>query len=122
MLQNLLENAAKFAPVNSSILVSLDRNADTVRLEVADSGAGVATSLEPRLFQRFSSGKAGGGTGLGLYLARRILETHGGRIGYHPRVGGGSVFWLELPAAPEATATQSAARMLEPAVPSGGNR
>ena len=100
VVQNLLENAAKFAPANSSITVSLERQADWVRLEVADSGAGVAIQLEPRLFQRFSSGKAGGGTGLGLYLARRILETHGGRIGYHPRVGGGSVFWLELPAAP----------------------
>jgi signal transduction histidine kinase len=99
VLQNLLDNAAKFAPANSSIQVSLERKDATVRLEVADSGAGVATSLEPRLFQRFSSGKAGGGTGLGLYLARRILETHGGTIGYHPRVGGGSVFWLELPAA-----------------------
>ena len=115
VLQNLLENAAKFAPTDSSILISLERQADTVRLEVADSGAGVATSLEPRLFQRFSSGKAGGGTGLGLYLARRILETHGGRIGYHPRVGGGSVFWLELPAV-------LTPRVLEPALGSGGRK
>lgn len=112
VVQNLLENAAKFAPADSSVSVTLERHADTMRLEVADSGAGVATSLEPRLFQRFSSGKAGGGTGLGLYLARRILETHGGRIGYHPRVAGGSVFWLELPAA-------LPPRVLEPALNAG---
>lgn len=115
VLQNLLENAAKFAPADSSILVTTQRKDDTLRLEVADSGAGVATSLEPRLFQRFSSGRAGGGTGLGLYLARRILETHGGRIGYHPRVDGGSVFWLELPVAHIAPS----ARGLEPAMTSG---
>ena len=115
VIQNLLENAAKFAPANSSITVSLERKDDVVRLEVADSGAGVATSLEPRLFQRFSSGKAGGGTGLGLHLARRILETNGGRIGYHPRVGGGSVFWLELPAAiqPVSTGAMPAPALVE---------
>ncbi len=115
VIQNLLENAAKFAPADSSIEISLERKDDTVRLEIADSGAGVALQLEPRLFQRFSSGKAGGGTGLGLYLARRILETHGGRIGYHPRVGGGSVFWIELPAAPPL-------RVLEPAMSAGGRK
>lgn len=117
VLQNLLENAAKFAPKDTSIVVNIERKDDLVRLEVADSGAGVTTNLEPRLFQRFSSDKAGGGTGLGLYLARRILETHSGRIGYHPRVGGGSVFWLELPAASLAFS----ARELEPAL-SGGER
>ncbi len=99
VIQNLLENAVKFSPPQSPIEINLDRRDNLVRLEVSDRGAGVPLDLEPRLFQRFSSGRAGGGTGLGLYLARRIIEAHGGRIGYHPRVGGGSVFWLELPAA-----------------------
>jgi signal transduction histidine kinase len=105
VLQNLLENAAKHNLRDAPIEVSLERVDNTVRLTVADRGSGVPLDLEPRLFQRFSSAKAGGGTGLGLYLARRIVDAHGGRIGYHPRIGGGSVFWVELPAsvpAPEA--------------------
>ncbi len=99
VIQNLLENAAKFSPAGETIEISIERTSGQVRLEIADRGAGVPVELEPRLFQRFSSGRAGGGTGLGLYLSKRIIEAHGGQIGYHPRVGGGSVFWIELPEA-----------------------
>jgi signal transduction histidine kinase len=99
IIQNLLENAAKYSPPDSQIEIILEPHENTVRLEIADRGQGVPVELEPRLFGRFSSGKVGGGTGLGLYLSKRISESHGGRIGYHPRVGGGSVFWLELPKA-----------------------
>lgn len=102
VIQNLLENAVRWSPPQSSLEVSLQRvddasKPDTVRLEVADRGPGVNIELEPRLFTRFAGGRAGGGSGLGLYLSRRIIEAHGGRIGYHPREGGGSVFWFELP-------------------------
>jgi signal transduction histidine kinase len=100
VVQNLLDNAVRHSPPDAEIEVHLAREAQTVRLEVWDRGPGVPSDLEPRLFQRFSTGKAGGGTGLGLYLARRVAQAHGGRVGYHRRVGdSGSVFWLELPAA-----------------------
>ena len=103
VIQNLLENAVRWSPPQSGIEVNLERTDGSskpglVRLEVADRGPGVNLELEPRLFTRFAGGRAGGGSGLGLYLSRRIIEAHGGRIGYHPREGGGSVFWFELPA------------------------
>ena len=97
VIQNLLENAVRHSPVNSSLEIQLQDKAGQVRLEIADAGPGVAVDLEPRLFTRFAGGRAGGGSGLGLYLSKRIIESHGGRIGHHPRVGGGSVFWFELP-------------------------
>ena len=97
VIQNLLENAVRHSPVNSSLEIQLQDKAGQVRLEIADAGPGVAVDLEPRLFTRLAGGRAGGGSGLGLYLSKRIIESHGGRIGHHPRVGGGSVFWFELP-------------------------
>ncbi len=97
VIQNLLENAVRHSPPQSSLEISLEHTADTIRFEVMDRGPGVSRDLEPRLFTRFTGGRAGGGSGLGLYLSKRIIEAHGGRIGHHPRSGGGSVFWFELP-------------------------
>ena len=101
VLQNLLHNAAKFAPPKSKVEISLglDQTSDPemVRLEVLDRGSGVSSVVEPRLFQRFSTGKAGGGTGLGLYLSRQIVTAHGGKVAYTPRDGGGSHFTVFLP-------------------------
>lgn len=107
VFQNLLDNAAKFSPPDTIIEVSLRPEADSaseqgVRFEVLDSGSGVPVGARGRLFQRFSSGRAGGGTGLGLYLAQQIVSAHGGSIGYRPRAGGGSCFSLWLPIAHEA--------------------
>lgn len=110
VFQNLLDNAAKFSPLGAVISVALRAEADSaseqgVRFEVLDCGPGISESQESRLFQRFSSGKAGGGTGLGLYLAQQIVTAHGGHIGYRPREGGGSCFSLWLPIAKEAITT-----------------
>jgi signal transduction histidine kinase len=100
VLQNLLDNAIKFCPPTQTVQVRLYRQQSNVRLEVRDPGPGVTHELETRLFTRFSSPRAGGGSGLGLYLARRIVEAHGGRIGYareNTAREAQTVFWIELP-------------------------
>lgn len=110
VFQNLLDNAVKFSPANAVISVGLRAESDSaseqgVRFEVLDCGPGISKGQESRLFQRFSSGKPGGGTGLGLYLAQQIVNAHGGRVDYQPREGGGSCFSLWLPIAKEAITT-----------------
>ncbi len=95
VFQNILDNAIKFSPVKSSIEVNLYESNQTARIEVQDSGLGLTPELEQRLFSRFSSARAGGGTGLGLYLAKRIVEAHHGTIGYTRAAK--TVFWIELP-------------------------
>ncbi len=97
MLQNLLDNAAKFAPTGSEVEVRLEQAGGLAQLEVADRGPGIPLEARERLFTRFSSHRAGGGKGLGLYLARQIAESHGGSIRYLERPGGGSLFRVELP-------------------------
>lgn len=97
LLQNLLDNAVKFAPAGSMVEVRLTKTQERAVLEVADRGPGVPEDARERLFTRFSSNRAGGGKGLGLYLARQIAEAHGGTVRYLPRSGGGSLFRVELP-------------------------
>ena len=74
-----------------------------VRFAVRDQGPGVSPDFVPRLFQKFSQEAAAargstGRFGLGLATARMLVERMGGRIGYEPAPGGGSVFWFRLPA------------------------
>ena len=68
-------------------------------VSVIDDGYGVAADRRAALFQRFGGVRSGGGTGLGLYIVRRIAEKYGGRAGYEPREPRGSRFFIELPLA-----------------------
>lgn len=104
LLQNLLDNAAKFAPAGSAVEVRLTKAQGKAVLEVADRGPGIPEDARERLFARFSGHRAGGGKGLGLYLARQIAEAHGGTVRYLPRSGGGSLFRVELPVTPQIAA------------------
>jgi signal transduction histidine kinase len=75
---------------------------DSVEVAVVDTGVGIFSGDIPTLFRRFrqldgSSTRATGGTGLGLYVARRIVEAHGGRIWCESRLGHGSRFVVTLP-------------------------
>ncbi|WP_081909002.1 ATP-binding protein [Deinococcus sp. YIM 77859] len=95
-VQNLLDNAIKFSPPGGTVTVELGLDLDDARLRVTDEGPGVPPSREATLFQRFRGGGAGGGSGLGLYLVRRIAEAHGGSVHYQRTARAKTVFSLLL--------------------------
>ena len=103
VLSNLLSNALKFSPAGSQVLLSAQELGGQIRILVVDQGPGVPAEFVDRLFEKFSQADASdrrqkGGTGLGLAISKELIERMGGCIGFYPRPGGGSVFWVELPA------------------------
>jgi two-component system, sensor histidine kinase and response regulator len=103
VLRNLLSNAAKYSPDGTPIEVRTAPGATPgrVRIEVADRGPGIHPDDTARIFEKFGQGRDMGGrkvagTGLGLYLSRRILQAHGSELTLDSEPGGGSVFGFEL--------------------------
>ncbi len=104
ILLNLVGNAVKFTEQGDVELVVRcrpDARGAALRVEVRDTGIGVADDQKPRLFQTFQQADGSitrkyGGTGLGLSISRQLVELMGGRIGVEDRPGGGSIFWFEL--------------------------
>ncbi|MEX0912659.1 MAG: ATP-binding protein, partial [Gemmatimonadota bacterium] len=96
---NLLTNAIKFSPVGAEIVMGAEPAGEEVCFYVLDNGPGIAEEHLPRLFDRFWTTRAGNphGAGLGLAIAKGIVETHGGRIGVESG-GGGTRFWFTVPA------------------------
>jgi signal transduction histidine kinase len=101
VLVNLIRNALQATPSGATVRVSA-RALDGSRVELAveDDGPGVAPELRERLFQPFVSGKGDQGLGMGLYMARLIVERHGGRIGVTTGPRGGARFEVVLPVEP----------------------
>ncbi len=100
---NLLDNAVTHTPEGGRVTVSAHALADAVEVQVADTGPGIAPDDLPRVFDRFyradpSRSRSTGGTGLGLTIARRLVEAHGGSIEADSVVGRGSRFIIRLPA------------------------
>lgn len=94
---NLLDNAVRASPEN--IWVSVDDGRSGITVSIADDGSGIPPDVAELIFQPFYTTRpVGEGTGLGLYLCRRIIEDCGGTLSYRPRSGGGSEFVAELPA------------------------
>ena len=104
LLDNLVSNAIKFTPAGGSVVVRLSQRERFVCLEVSDTGIGIPEEERERLFQRFFRSQTAlerqiQGTGLGLYISKAIVESHGGRIGVRGGETGGTTFYVELPAA-----------------------
>jgi signal transduction histidine kinase len=96
---NLLANAAKFG-AHKPITIRVETAGDRVRLSVIDRGMGIDPTQQERIFERFERGVASrhyGGLGLGLYICRRIVDSHGGTIAVRSALGHGATFTVELP-------------------------
>jgi len=100
---NLVDNALKFTPVNGQVTLSAETVGGEMEFSVTDTGVGVASEALPRLFDRFyqaDASRAGGGkhgAGLGLSIAREIVQAHGGRISVRSQAGHGTTFVIRLP-------------------------
>ncbi|MBV8470068.1 MAG: DUF4118 domain-containing protein [Burkholderiaceae bacterium] len=100
VLCNLLENAVKYTPPGSRILIAAERHDDELRLSVSDNGPGLPAGREEALFAKFTRGERESstpGVGLGLAICRAIVEAHGGRIWAERSLEGGAAFVLSLP-------------------------
>jgi signal transduction histidine kinase len=103
VLFNLVDNAVRFTPPGGEVTIAAHRVNGHVEIVVADTGTGIPEEALPRLFERFyrvdtARSREDGGTGIGLAIARSIVEAHGGHIRAESQVGRGSVFTFDLPA------------------------
>jgi len=102
ILMNLLTNAMKYSPPESSVRIEGRCSAEEVQIAVIDQGVGIAAEDQPRIFERFRRPKGvrrPDSVGLGLYIARMLVEAHGGRIWVESSPGVGSTFYFTLPLA-----------------------
>ena len=111
VLDNLLSNALRYTPDGGRITVGLARENESIRVTMTDTGPGIPVEVLPNVFERFYRADQsrerlsdGGGSGLGLAVARSIIEAHGGRIDVKSLPGEGATFWFSLPVdVPEGT-------------------
>jgi two-component system phosphate regulon sensor histidine kinase PhoR len=104
VLVNLVENAVKYSPDGGTVTVALGAANGRARIEVRDRGLGIPETDHARVFEKFTRLDPGlsrgvGGTGLGLYIARELVERMGGEIAVDSAPGDGSTFVVELPTA-----------------------
>jgi two-component system, OmpR family, sensor histidine kinase KdpD len=105
VLSNLIENAVKYTPVGTEIRLAVRAFSDRVQVEISDSGPGIRPDTLPRLFDPFyrapTEGGVPQGAGLGLAVAKGLVEAHGGRISAENPSEGGARFAFTLPVSAE---------------------
>jgi len=104
VLTNLVNNAGRFAPQGSEVLVTVSQSEKNHRIEVIDHGEGIPESMRSKVFDRFfradnSRNRETGGSGLGLAIAHSIVSAHSGKIWIEETKGGGATFIIEIPTA-----------------------
>ena len=105
ILLNLLSNAVKFTPEGGRISITANKTENGAEISVSDTGIGIAPEDQPKIFEEFrqvgsDSMHKTEGTGLGLTLAKKFVELHGGKIWVESEVGKGSTFTFTLPERP----------------------
>ena len=116
VLLNLLSNASKFTPDEGKLKVEAVREGDWCQVSVIDNGIGIEKEDQERIFEAFERvdtplTKEKGGTGLGLAVAKQIIEKHGGQIWVESEYGKGSKFIFTLPLAPKISHAQGEERV-----------
>ncbi|MBV8054586.1 MAG: PAS domain-containing protein [Deltaproteobacteria bacterium] len=105
VVSNLIANALRYTPSGGAISISLDGTGAGARLRVSDTGPGIPSQVREHLFERFAqwrvNGSEPGSAGLGLAIAKEIVDAHGGRIFVDSELGRGTSFTVELPASAE---------------------
>jgi PAS domain S-box-containing protein len=123
VFSNLLINAAKYTPAGGRLDLTMEATGEEVEVRVSDNGIGISAEQMPHLFEMFTQGdsltdRAQGGMGIGLSLARGLVEMHGGRISAHSAgPGQGSEFVVRLPLAESAAAVARAEAAVDAARP-----
>lgn len=103
VVTNLLSNAIKFSPPGSEVKVKAERIGTAARISIRDHGGGIPAAFKPHIFKRFAQASAvtsgrKEGSGLGLSIVKEIVERLGGSVGFQDAPGGGTVFYVDLPA------------------------
>lgn len=101
VLNNLVNNAVKYAPQSRDIELKLEVQPTCVKISVKDHGPGISEEQIPHLFERYwrasHDGASYSGLGLGLFICAEIVKRHGGEIGVESEIGKGTTFWFTLP-------------------------
>ena len=100
VLTNIVSNAIKFTPKRGKVNVRLSETEDSLQVSIADNGPGISEEDQAKVFDKFfvvADGRGLSGLGLGLYIARQMIELHNGRIWVESKPGQGSVFYFDVP-------------------------